>query len=135
MKSDLNICERAGKKHFKNYVFTANGDKKEIALHHSDTGIRYSGYELLYLHRGVTCTKSLKYCCIAGEISQLHGSKLFPAGDRIVGGSTASSGEIPWQVSIQTSSGFHLCGGSIISKDYILTAAHCSEYTTHSKPQ
>ncbi|OGM48897.1 hypothetical protein ABOM_003085 [Aspergillus bombycis] len=41
----------------------------------------------------------------------------------IQGGSQAATGEFPYQVSIQTSS--HKCGGSIIDKDHILTAAHC----------
>jgi secreted trypsin-like serine protease len=48
-------------------------------------------------------------------------------GGRIVGGSEAVDGEIPWQVSVQTKSGFHMCGGSIVSADWIVTAAHCSE--------
>ncbi|KAE8408276.1 trypsin-like cysteine/serine peptidase domain-containing protein [Aspergillus pseudonomiae] len=41
----------------------------------------------------------------------------------IVGGSQAADGEFPYQVSVQTS--YHMCGGSIIDKDHILTAAHC----------
>ncbi|KAJ5367040.1 trypsin-like cysteine/serine peptidase domain-containing protein [Penicillium brevicompactum] len=45
------------------------------------------------------------------------------ADEGIVGGSTAATGEFPYQVSIQTTS--HKCGGSIIDKDHILTAAHC----------
>ncbi|XP_030348693.1 coagulation factor XI-like isoform X2 [Strigops habroptila] len=46
---------------------------------------------------------------------------------RIVGGTDSSPGEWPWQVSlhVKLSRQRHLCGGSIISSQWILTAAHC----------
>ncbi|XP_067910190.1 transmembrane protease serine 4-like isoform X2 [Heterodontus francisci] len=46
------------------------------------------------------------------------------ASDRIVGGEDATIDEWPWQVSLQYKKQ-HLCGGSIINSQWILTAAHC----------
>ena len=44
--------------------------------------------------------------------------------DRIVGGETAA-GPIPWQASIQTSGGFHFCGGTVLDAKTVLCARHC----------
>merc|ERR1712141_342848 len=33
-------------------------------------------------------------------------------------------GKYPWQISLQKY-GSHICGGSIVSKDWIMTAGHC----------
>ncbi|XP_048418012.1 transmembrane protease serine 13a isoform X2 [Stegostoma tigrinum] len=43
---------------------------------------------------------------------------------RIVGGVPAQLGEWPWQVSLHYKSR-HVCGGTIISPDWIITASHC----------
>ncbi|XP_076235742.1 chymotrypsin-2-like, partial [Calliopsis andreniformis] len=46
---------------------------------------------------------------------------------RIVGGSPAPLGKYPYQVSVKQilNNSYTVCGGSIISKRYVLTAAHC----------
>ena len=53
---------------------------------------------------------------------------------RIVGGNFADPGEWPWQVLLQWQNGSGLykresnttfCGGAILSKHFVLTAAHC----------
>lgn len=46
--------------------------------------------------------------------------------NRIIGGQTAKRGQFPYQVSLRFSEHLHLCGGSIIKHDWIITAAHCT---------
>ncbi|XP_067252640.1 elastase-1-like [Chanodichthys erythropterus] len=48
--------------------------------------------------------------------------------ERVVGGEVASPNSWPWQISLQYLSGggyYHTCGGSLIRRNWVLTAAHC----------
>lgn len=49
-----------------------------------------------------------------------------PKRSRIVGGEVASNRDWPWQVGLQTEDDdFIFCGGSLINREWVLTAAHC----------
>ncbi|XP_061423593.1 trypsin-like [Lethenteron reissneri] len=49
--------------------------------------------------------------------------------DHIVGGSECAAHSQPWQVSLNN--GYHFCGGSLISSEWVVSAAHC--YQTPSR--
>merc|ERR1712002_734078 len=47
------------------------------------------------------------------------------SGSRIINGVDAGHGEFPWQISLRFSYYGHICGGTLIGKQYVLCAAHC----------
>merc|ERR1712038_1007997 len=49
-----------------------------------------------------------------------------PSKDKIVGGFEAQENQWPWQVALFIDNAW-FCGGSIISENYIMTAAHCAD--------
>ncbi|XP_019660331.1 anionic trypsin [Ailuropoda melanoleuca] len=46
--------------------------------------------------------------------------------DKIVGGYTCEENSVPYQVSLNV--GYHFCGGSLISDQWVVSAAHCYMY-------
>ena len=62
--------------------------------------------------------------CLLGALMTLSLGTLAQAGQRIVGGQAAASGEYPAQGELQQHGQF-ICGGTVMSNRYFLTAAHC----------
>ncbi|KAM6252883.1 chymotrypsinogen A-like [Porphyrio hochstetteri] len=69
-------------------------------------------------------TLAVESCGVPAIAPVIHGY------NRIVNGEPAVPGSWPWQVSLQRYNGFHFCGGSLISENWVVTAAHCGVRTT-----
>ncbi|XP_066994477.2 trypsin-1 [Anabrus simplex] len=64
-------------------------------------------------------------CCLEAAPRTLRRPHL-RGGSRIVGGTDADIKDFPYQLSYQYYD-YHMCGASIISEDWAITAAHCSD--------
>ncbi len=87
--------------------------------------IATTGSRLLIIFLGTDYTKM---CFIfVDNTSTACGLSNRSSQDRIVGGTEAQPHEFPWQAWLLLTSGNSqfACGGSLISNQWILTAAHC----------
>ncbi len=66
---------------------------------------------------------------ISIELFAVCGTSTLPT--RIVGGSDAVPGEVPWQVALTRIPSQRpakvFCGGSLLNAKFVMTAAHCTE--------
>ena len=70
----------------------------------------------------------MKFLIVFLSLSILPRSSTLPCEGRIFGGCEAPVNAFPWMVSVRFNNGLnspHLCGGSILTDTYVLTAASC----------
>lgn len=86
----------------------------------SDTSLSLSIF-LLFL---CLATRALTYFSnVLLLSSEICGRATMKPRSRIIGGQDAQFGEFPWQVHIKIAK--HQCGGALVNRDYVVTAAHC----------
>ncbi|XP_049628388.1 plasma kallikrein [Suncus etruscus] len=120
-----NVCRETCTKMIRCQFFTysslpedCRGDKCKCSLRLSHNGSPTRITSGTQLHSGY----SLRLCRSGGD--SICTTK---TNARVVGGTDSSLGEWPWQVSLQVKlkEQSHVCGGSIIGRQWVLTAAHC----------
>ncbi|KAK2879843.1 transmembrane protease serine 2 isoform X1 [Channa argus] len=122
------VCEQIGYKRqdYVSYSQISAGSLASKGYMKLKPGSNYgSSLQKQFTYSNTCSARAVKLQCIAcGQSSAAPTT-------RIVGGTEAVNGAWPWQVSLQVM-GNHICGGSIISPYWILSAAHCFE--TYSSP-
>ncbi|XP_075460158.1 transmembrane protease serine 5 isoform X2 [Ascaphus truei] len=100
----------------------------DIKLNHSQEFVQVP----LGQTSGIEHIWQIRRGCVSGRIVAIKCSECGTRSKsaRIIGGSDALLGRWPWQVSLYLNNK-HVCGGSIVAHQWIITAAHC----VHKSPQ
>ncbi|XP_076443757.1 anionic trypsin-2-like [Babylonia areolata] len=123
-----------------------SGESDCETIYHGECHIIQTGCPSRFSHYTLNACGFLTQCCYnsltspSGHVTSGTGTTSSPSSGqgtcgtrdytdnhRIVGGTRADPREYPWQVSLRYLS-YHLCGGTLIDNQHILTAAHCFKY-------
>ncbi|XP_078578595.1 plasminogen-like [Branchiostoma floridae x Branchiostoma japonicum] len=107
-----------------NYCRTPDEDSVGVWCYTTDSAARWEYCDLSSGCAGGTTTPTTGGTGTGTGDGTCGVPAISPNRNRIVGGQDAKQGSWPWQVSMLLQ-GSHVCGGSIIAPNWIVTAAHC----------
>uniref|UniRef100_A0A8C0JDW2 Peptidase S1 domain-containing protein n=1 Tax=Chelonoidis abingdonii TaxID=106734 RepID=A0A8C0JDW2_CHEAB len=64
------------------------------------------------------------FCRVGGALQAAPFSQIFLSNNRIIGGAPCTPHSMPWQAALFVGSQLN-CGGTLISRNWVVTAAHC----------
>ncbi|NXY85847.1 OVCH2 protein, partial [Alcedo cyanopectus] len=89
-----------------------------LVVFHSDETETFGGFKATVTFVPVTVL------CVSDNICGIPSNQPRFIFSRIIGGEEAVPYSWPWQVSVQISDE-HICGGAVLAKEWVVTAAHC----------